>query len=135
MNGLLTRDDWSQFRETITLGFIPGGTGNGLVKSLLDHTGEEYGILEAAFKITKGVRHTMDLTELTMEYEKEKIYSFLSTAWSIIADIDINSEACRCCGSARFTIWGVWRALFKRHYWGTCRYRGSRINNRNEVKA
>ena len=76
----------------------------------------------------------MDLTELTLEYEKQKVYSFLSTTWSIIADIDINSEAIRCCGSVRFTIWGVWRALFKRHYWGTCKYSGSKINNRNEIR-
>jgi len=130
VNGLYTREDWRHFKETITFGFIPGGTGNGLVKSLLDHTGEEYGILEAVYKIAKGTRHMMDLTELTCEYEKQKIYSFLSITWSIIADIDINSEAIRCCGSTRFTVWGVWRTVFKRHYWGTCKYKGSKINNR-----
>jgi DNA-binding MltR family transcriptional regulator len=37
----------------------------------------------------------MDLTEIEGEYEKEKIYSFLSTAWAVIADCDINSEVIR----------------------------------------
>ena len=40
VNGLLTRDDWKDFKDTITLGCIPGGTGNGLVKSLLVRDGE-----------------------------------------------------------------------------------------------
>lgn len=76
----------------------------------------------------------MDLTELDCEYEQKKVYSFLSVAWSIIADVDINSEAIRCCGSTRFTVWGVWRCLFKRHYPGSLKYRGKKINNRNQVK-
>ena len=133
VNGLCTRDDWKQFKETITIGCIPGGTANGLVKSLLDHTGEKFSVLDATFKVAKGVRRHMDITELTMEYEKNKVYSFLAVAWSIIADCDINSEAIRCIGSARFTIWGVWRTLFKRHYQGSLRFRGKHIRNRNEV--
>ena len=76
----------------------------------------------------------MDLTELTMEYERHKIYSFLAVAWGIIADCDINSEAIRCIGSPRFTIWGIWRALFKRHYPGSISYKGKSIQNRNEVE-
>ena len=73
----------------------------------------------------------MDLTELDCEYEKRPIYSFLSVAWSIFADIDINSEAIRCCGSTRFTVWSIWRTLFKRHYPGSLKYRGKKITNRN----
>jgi len=37
INGLMIRDDWETFKNTITIGGIPGGTGNGLVKSLLAH--------------------------------------------------------------------------------------------------
>ena len=71
----------------------------------------------------------VDLTELTFEYEPtKKVYSFLSVAWSIVADIDINSEAIRCCGSSRFTVWGVWRTLFIRDYYGSIRYIGEHAN-------
>ena len=35
VQGLCHRQDWKEFKQTITLGFIPGGTGNGLVKSIL----------------------------------------------------------------------------------------------------
>ena len=133
VNALLQRDDWNAFKDTITIGCIPGGTGNGLVKSLLSHTNDRYSVLDATFKVAKGRRIFMDLTELDCEYEKKKLYSFLSVAWAIIADVDINSEAIRCCGPPRFTVWGAWRTLFKRHYPGTLKYNGRVIQNRNEV--
>lgn len=56
---------------------------------------------------------------------------FLSFMWAIISDIDINSEVIRCCGSARFTIWGVYRALSVRTYPGTFSYKGFDVTNVN----
>ena len=86
--------------------------------------------MEAAFRIIKGNSVNMDLTEITFEYEPaKKVYSFLSFAWSIFADIDIGSEAIRCCGPTRFTVWGVWRCLFRRDYFGSLRYIGERANS------
>ena len=52
----------------MTVGFIPGGTANGLVKSVLDHAGEEYGVETAAYVIAKGRTMRMDLTEIELEY-------------------------------------------------------------------
>lgn len=52
----------------------------------------------------------------------------MSFAWSIFADIDIGSEAIRCCGPTRFTVWGVWRTLFARDYFGSLRYIGENSN-------
>ena len=135
VNALLSREDWKQFKDTVTIGCIPGGTGNGLVKSLLSHTNDRYSVLDAAFKVAKGRKVYIDLTELDCEYEKKKIYSFLSVAWAIIADVDINSEAIRCCGPPRFTVWGAWRTIFKRHYRGSLKYHGRIIQNRNEVDS
>ena len=66
----------------------------------------------------------MDCTEITGEYEPHKIYSFLSTAWAYVADCDINSEAIRCIGSPRFTLWGIYRILFLRKYMGVFGYNG-----------
>ena len=67
VNGLFKRSDWNAFKETVTLGCIPGGTANGLVKSILDHTDELNGILEAAFVVAKGRRLLMDITKLDLE--------------------------------------------------------------------
>ena len=52
----------------VTLGFIPGGTSNGLVKAVLDHSGEPFGVENAAFVAVKGRRMRMDLTEIECEY-------------------------------------------------------------------
>lgn len=35
VNGLMLRKDWMEIREKVTIGGIPGGTGNGLIKALL----------------------------------------------------------------------------------------------------
>ncbi len=35
VNGLMLRSDWQEIKNKLTLGGIPGGTGNGLIKSLL----------------------------------------------------------------------------------------------------
>lgn len=40
--------------STLTLGFIPGGSANGLVKAVLDAAGEDYNLLNAAFLVAKG---------------------------------------------------------------------------------
>lgn len=44
-----------------------------------------------------------------MEYHTEPVYSFLSFAWSTIADIDLNSEPLRWIGPFRFELWGAYR--------------------------
>jgi sphingosine kinase len=118
VNGVFSRADRDHFLDKTTFGFIPAGTSNGLVASILKQHDEEYGIHQAAFSIAKGSRMKMDLTELTMEYQEKKLYMFLSLAWAIIADCDINSEVIRCVGPPRFTIWGVYRLLNIRNYPG-----------------
>jgi sphingosine kinase len=62
VNGIYRRQDQIQIMNTTTLGFIPGGTGNGLVKSILDHAGEEFSVENAAFLAAKGRVTRMDLT-------------------------------------------------------------------------
>jgi len=57
-----------RFKDIVTIGAIPGGTGNGLVKSLLHIRSEDYGIVEAAFRVLKQRAVEVDLTELTLEY-------------------------------------------------------------------
>ena len=48
--------------NTTALGFIPGGSANGLVKAVLDHAGEEFSVENAAFIAAKGRVVRMDLT-------------------------------------------------------------------------
>jgi sphingosine kinase len=70
VNGLYRRSDYIQMMTSMALGFIPGGSANGLVKAVLDYSGEEYSIENAAFLVAKGRTTRMDLTEIEAEYEK-----------------------------------------------------------------
>ena len=54
---------------------------------------------------------------------------FLSLVWAIISDIDINSEVIRCVGSARFTLWGIYRALNVVTYPGAFSYTGFSVED------
>lgn len=51
----------------------------------------------------------------------------------MIADCDINSEVIRSLGSARFTIWGVYRCLNMQKYPGSVHFLGRFIRNRDQV--
>lgn len=124
VNGLYRRKDSIQMMAKTSIGFIPGGSANGLVKAVLDFAGEPYGIENAAFVAAKGRSVRMDLTEIEAEYQKEKIYSFLAVFWGVLADCDINSEVIRCVGPARFTIWGVYRVFCLKTYLGSLFYTG-----------
>lgn len=108
-NGLALRPD-AERALALPIGHIPGGSGNGLVKSVLDNLGEGYGILDAAFCIAKGGHQPIDLMHVQAGAECQRV-SFLSLSAATIADIDIESERLRCMGSARFTLWAIWRIL------------------------
>ena len=96
-------------------------------------SGEEVSVENAAFVTVKGRRMKMDLTEMQGEYEKEKIYSFLSLSWAVIADCDINSEVLRCLGKPRFTIWGVFRVFCKRLYRASLNFSGFRVEDKFDI--
>lgn len=42
---------------------------------------------------------------------RQKIYSFLSVGWGLIADIDIESEGLRFIGGSRFVLWSIYRSI------------------------
>lgn len=65
-----------------------------------------------------------------MEYSERPVYFFLSVAWSVIADIDLNSEVIRCMGKIRFDIWGAWRVMSLLQCRGTLKLDGLSILNR-----
>lgn len=59
---------------------------------------------------------------------------FLMLGWAIISDCDINSEVIRWIGPARFTIWGVYRVLFLRHYPAKLTIKGFKLDTRDHRK-
>jgi hypothetical protein len=69
------------------------GSANGMAKVIQDESNLELFSPEIfAYIICKGQYKEVDLLELEFLSKKEKVYSFLSFTWAIIADIDIESE-------------------------------------------
>lgn len=69
VNGIMSRPDREMFMRRTTLGFIPAGTGNGLVAAILGaqaETGDA--VLTSAFIVAKGRMSLMDINECRLEY-------------------------------------------------------------------
>ena len=117
--GLMSRLD----RETaikLPLGTIPGGTGDGLAKSLLESAGESYDPLNAAFIIAKGRQQSLDLATVTQN--GKEYYSCLSLAWGLVSEIDIESEKLKFLGALRFDIYALILMSLLRTYKGRFSY-------------
>lgn len=101
---------------------IPGGSGNGLARSIAHHCSEPYvpTILPSILAMVKNKCCSMDL--IRVETTAQIMYSFLSVGWGLISDIDIESEKLRMLGGQRFTIWSVARLIGLRSYAGKLYY-------------
>jgi len=113
--GLMMRPDWEKAIK-LPLGIIPGGTGNGLSKSLLKLAGATYDPLNAAFAIAKGKLQGLDLAMI--KQSDRQYYSCLSIAWGLISDADIESEKFKFLGSLRFDLYALWLICWLRSYRG-----------------
>ncbi|XP_054720367.1 sphingosine kinase 1-like [Uloborus diversus] len=121
-NGLMARSDWQEAVK-IPVGVIPGGSGNGLARAISHTTGEPYdvtAVVPSVMNIIRGRIVPMDLVRV--QTPNEFYFSFLSVGWGLMADIDIESEKLRAIGEARFTVWGIIRALGLRKYKGRLSY-------------
>ncbi|XP_063243589.1 sphingosine kinase 1-like [Bacillus rossius redtenbacheri] len=119
LNGMLEREDWKQALLEIPIGVIPGGSGNGLAKSISYANDEPYDqnpVLISSLNIVKGKPRPMDLVRV--ETKTQIMFSFLSVGWGFISDIDIESERLRAIGGQRFTVWSVARLIGLRTYRG-----------------
>ncbi|VVC27919.1 Hypothetical protein CINCED_3A011924 [Cinara cedri] len=128
INGLMERPDWQRAFEYLTFSVIPGGSGNGMAKSISFETNEPYNqdpILISVLNVVSGNRCPMDLVRV--ETLTEVVFSFLSIGWGFIADIDIESERLRMLGSPRFTIWSIAKLIALRSYPARLSY--CKINN------
>ncbi|MGD1921125.1 MAG: diacylglycerol kinase family protein [Pleurocapsa sp.] len=113
--GLMSRPDWKTAIK-LPLSIIPSGTGNGLSKSFLTALGETYDPLSAAFLIAKGKQQNLDLIQVMQN--NKRYYSFLSLAWGLISDADIESEKFKFLGSLRFDLYALFLIYLLRTYKG-----------------
>lgn len=113
--GLMNRSDWQVAIKT-PIGIIPGGTGNGLSKTLLESAGEPYDPLNAAWLIIKGQQQNLDLAQVNQN--QTQYHSFLSLAWGLISDADIESEKLKFLGAWRFDIYALMLICSLRTYKG-----------------
>eukprot|EP00397_Hematodinium_sp_SG-2012_P025512 GEMP01026664.1.p1 GENE.GEMP01026664.1~~GEMP01026664.1.p1 ORF type:complete len:446 (+),score=24.40 GEMP01026664.1:88-1338(+) len=105
----------------VPLAHIHGGSGNALVSSLLYQAGENPAcVVSAALMVVRGDTRPLDL--FRVESADCSVDAFLSLTWGIISDIDLESEKLRCLSDARFLIWGLWRVVALRKYFGELYY-------------
>ncbi|KAI9358828.1 ATP-NAD kinase-like domain-containing protein [Pilaira anomala] len=111
MNGFLQRPDAREAMKSVSLGIIPGGTGNALIISLL---GEKRGFdpCYTALQVIKGKTMALDLCSVT--YDDHRYFSFLSQNFGITAYADLATEHMRWMGDTR-TIVGLLQEIFARH--------------------
>ncbi|XP_059623397.1 sphingosine kinase 2 isoform X3 [Cornus florida] len=115
VNGLLEREDWESAIR-MPLGVVPAGTGNGMVKSILDSVGDPCTASNATLAIIRGHRRSLDVA--TILQGETRFFSVLMLAWGLVADIDIESEKYRWMGSARLDVYALQRIFHLRKYDG-----------------
>ncbi|KAL4585527.1 hypothetical protein LXL04_010149 [Taraxacum kok-saghyz] len=116
VNGLLEREDWA-IALKIPLGVIPAGTGNGMIKSLLDSVGQPCTPLHATLAAVRGHKRCLDVA--TIWQGETAFFSVLMLAWGLVSDIDIESEKYRWMGSARLDFYALKRIIRLRKYNGS----------------
>jgi diacylglycerol kinase family enzyme len=116
INGLYMREDYKLMSHPTPVVPIPGGTGNGLSKSILYDCDEDFSALTATFVAIKGKPVPFDLSLVqTVNYTH---YSFLILGWGLISDVDILSEKMRWMGEPRLYVAAVYFTLARRMYHG-----------------
>lgn len=98
-NGLGKRRDARRALSKIAVTQLPCGSGNALS---LNINGTNSNSL-AALAVVKGIRTPLDLFSITQG--DQRILSFLSQSFGIVAECDLGTDHLRWMGSARFT-WG-----------------------------
>lgn len=116
-NGLTSRPD-KDLASKLPVVIIPGGSSNAMAFYLCEKSKETFNLQNCAYIAIRG--KPTDLDAMCIErFNKEPVYSFMSICWGIIADIDIESEVLRFCGTMRFNIFALWRVLKLKRYQGS----------------
>ncbi|KAL7314856.1 sphinganine kinase lcb4 [Mucor circinelloides] len=110
INGFLKRPDAREAMKQVSLGIIPGGTGNSLIISLL---GEKRGFdpVYTALQVIKGKSMALDLCSVV--YDDHRYFSFLSQNYGITAYADLGTEHMRWMGDTRAVV-GLMQEIFSR---------------------
>ena len=90
----------------MTIGFLPGGTGNSFMYDLKAPT-----YSQAFSKILKGESKKIDI--LKLKFKNSIAYSFNIVGWGLVSDINILAEKLRFLGSSRYTIASLYYIFFK----------------------
>lgn len=109
------RSDW-QHSVKFPVGYLPGGSANALATCLDASTPEL-----AALAFIAGDPRPLDLM-LVSYSDGRKYASHLMVAWTLIADVDIESERFRWAGPLRFDVSAITRVLDMRKYLGRIYY-------------
>ena len=120
---MFERTDWTNATKNLPLAIVPGGSGNGLARSIAHYSGEPYlsaPSLPSALSLVRNQQNPMDLVRV--ENASQVIFSFLSVGWGLLSDVDIESERLRMLGGQRFTVWSVARLIGLRVYSGRVSY-------------
>ncbi|KAM4691642.1 sphingosine kinase 1 [Rhinophrynus dorsalis] len=125
VNGIMERPDWRRAIKK-PLAILPGGSGNALAASVSHYSGHQQVtgtklLNNCTYILCKGRPVPLDLISLTTSSGR-RIFSFLSLAWGLISDVDIESEKYRFMGSARFSIGTFVRLTALRTYRGRLSY-------------
>ena len=135
INGLLNREDKAYLKNPVPFGVLPGGTSDGLGKTILEMSGEAYGLENQILCILRGKPRKIDLCEIEFRNRSDRVYSFLLMCFGMLSDIDLESEVLRCLGDSRLWIWALWRSMKLRRYNITFSYIGEEIENRKEYSG
>jgi diacylglycerol kinase family enzyme len=134
INGLAKRSEGQICLKKIPISPLPGGSANGLVKSLLFESGEDYSIINAVFVSIKGIRQNMDLS--LVQTSLKNYNSFLIFGWGLISDVDILSESLRWMGETRMTVAAVYFILKQNKYRGRLSmYTGKTNDDNNKLDS
>ena len=122
INGLHQRDSVTlHYLKSMSVAVIAGGTGNGLIASILHASREEYNNINATFVAIKGKARPTDLSYIDT-IDRKRHLSFLMMSWGLIADVDIESETLRFLGSLRQSIYALMAIMKLKRYRGKFSY-------------
>ena len=103
----------------LPLAIIPAGSGNAIAKSLAARARERctpHNATLAALCCSAPLAIDAAVVE---QPGARPMHALLSLSWALVADIDIESEALRFLGAARFTVQALLRCMLLRRYRGT----------------
>lgn len=115
VNGIAERSDGFEVLQKVALLPIPGGSGNGLAKTILYQCGLAFHPRNATYVAIRGKSQPIDLSRV-MTASGQTSYAFLMLTTGLVADIDILTEFMRCLGELRMFLGGAYFIMRRRKF-------------------